>query len=510
MNNSCDNLLSSLKQIDGSLGDVRLTSATYNQTDNALEIIVVSDVAIDSDGVDFLIKSIKKELPKNVSVNVTAKKSICDKKIAKMAIIKYITDNCFEVAHMITSEDVKVLVADKRVVYEISLSDEIANFFERTSIIPTMEEYLSRHYSNDFEGKILRTVKDVASQEFEIETIDENNLEKLTTRYVKVNNVMKFLDDKTYDMAVYIADGENTLGQVYFAGMVTSKEERETKNKKPYFVITLDDGSGKISGKFFTNDKNKIKKMEKVEVGSIIIMRGNNELFNGSPSLMIKGLHFCEFPKNFKSQEKPSKKAPDKYSVVFPKKTITTKQDNFFTVEFEYPDEVKNAEFTVVDLESTGTDVVNDKITEIGAVKIVNGKIVEEFQTLVNPEVHISDRIVELTGIDDDLVKDAPTIDKVFPDFFKFLGDSVFIAHNTDFDYRFIKNVGKSLGYTIKNDYIDTLALSRKVLPSLSRHRLNDVCGYFGIVFHHHRALSDAFATAEMFLELKKDKKSYN
>ena len=184
--------------------------------------------------------------------------------------------------------------------------------------------------------------------------------------------------------------------------------------------------------------------------------------------------------------------------MVFPEKTVTTKQDNFFTVEFEYPDEIKNTVFTVVDLESTGTDVVNDKITEIGAVKIVNGKIVEQFQTLVNPEVHISDRIVELTGIDDDLVKDAPTIDKVFPDFFKFLGDSV------------IKNVGKSLGYVIKNEYIDTLALSRKFLPTFSRHRLNDVCGYFGIVFHHHRALSDAFATAEMFLELKKDKKSYN
>lgn len=510
MNNSCDNLLQSLKLIDGSLGDIRLTSATYNATQNSLSVIIVSDVAIDSDGVDFLVRSIQKELPNGVSVEVTSKKSICDKKIAKMAIQKYVNDNCFEVANMINGDDIKVLVADKRVVYEIYMPNEIADFFERTSILSNMETYLSRHYSNDFEGKIIRTVKEISNQNFEIETIDESQLEKVTTRYVKVNNVMKFLDDKTYDTAVYIADGENTLGQVYFAGMVTSKEERETKNKKPYFVLTLDDGSGKVSGKFFTNDKNKIKKMEKVEVGSIIIMRGDNELFNGSPSLMIKGLHFCEFPKNYKVEEKPSKKAPDNYSVVFPEKTVTTKQDNFFTVEFEYPDEIKNTVFTVVDLESTGTDVVNDKITEIGAVKIVNGKIVEQFQTLVNPEVHISDRIVELTGIDDDLVKDAPTIDKVFPDFFKFLGDSVFVAHNTDFDYRFIKNVGKSVGYVIKNEYIDTLALSRKVLPTLSRHRLNDVCGYFGIVFHHHRALSDAFATAEMFLELKKDKKSYN
>ena len=510
MNNSCDNLLNSLKQIDGSLGDIRLSSATYNSKENTLDIIVVSDIAIDSDGVDFLVNSISKQLPNGIKISIIAKKSICDKKIAKMAISKYIKDNCFEVAHLITDEDIKVLFADKRVVYEISLSDEIAGFFERTAIISRMEDYLSRNYSNDFEGKIVINQRDSVIEEYKIETVDENSLEKASTRYVKVNNVMKFLDDKVYDMAVYIADGENTLGQVYFAGMITSKEQRETKNNKPYFVLTLDDGSGKISGKFFTNDKNKLKKMEKVEVGSIVIIRGNNELFNDSPSLMIKGLNFCEFPKNYKALEKPSKKAPENYSVVFPEKTEITKQDNFFTVEFEYPEEFKNSVYTVVDFETTGTDIINDKITEIGAVKIVNGKIVEKFQTLVNPGVHISDRIVEITGIDDELVKDAPTIDKVFPDLFKFLGDSIFVAHNTDFDYRLIKNVGKNLGYIIKNDYIDTLALSRKVLPSLSRHRLNDVCGHFGIVFNHHRALSDAFATAEMFLELKKDKKSYN
>ena len=133
MNNSCDNLLQSLKLIDGSLGDIRLTSATYNATENSLSVIIVSDVAIDSDGVDFLVRSIQKELPNGVSVEVTSKKSICDKKIAKMAIQKYVNDNCFEVANMINGDDIKVLVADKRVVYEIYMPNEIADFFERTS-----------------------------------------------------------------------------------------------------------------------------------------------------------------------------------------------------------------------------------------------------------------------------------------------------------------------------------------------------------------------------------------
>ena len=220
---------------------------------------------------------------------------------------------------------------------------------------------------------------------------------------------------------------------------------------------------------------------------------------------MIKGLNLCEFPPNFKLEEKQSKKAPKEYSLVFPKKIEITKQADLFSLSKKLDEEILNTEYTVVDIETTGTDVLNDKITEIGAVKIKNGNIVEQFQVLVNPKVHISDKIVELTGIDDELVKDCPTLDMVFPDFFKFLGDSVFIAHNADFDYRFLKNAGKEFGYVIKNDFIDTLALARKKLPQLKHHKLNVVCDHYNIVFQHHRALSDALATAEMYLELIKE-----
>ena len=97
-----------------------------------------------------------------------------------------------------------------------------------------------------------------------------------------------------------------------------------------------------------------------------------------------------------------------------------------------------------------------------------------------------------------------PKIHEVYPDFIKFLGDGIFVAHNADFDYRFLKNAGKDLGYYLENDYEDTLIISRKVLPSLPNHKLNTVCGHFGIEFRHHRALSDAFATAEAFIELNK------
>ena len=102
--------------------------------------------------------------------------------------------------------------------------------------------------------------KEEKSQNFDIETVSDASLESLTTRFLKVNNVLKYCDDKLYDMATYIADGENTLGTVYFAGIVVSKEERQSKNGNTYYTLTLDDKSGKISGKFFPRDKNKLKK----------------------------------------------------------------------------------------------------------------------------------------------------------------------------------------------------------------------------------------------------------
>ncbi len=506
MRNACDDLIDVIKNIKTSLGDLRLNSAFYSKFSNTLSVNLVSDVAVDCDGVEFIKKSILEKFNNNILVEILVRKSICDKDIAKNTIYSYINNNCFSVAHTINKDNIIVFSSNKKITFEIVLQEEIANYFERTNFLDDLCEYLSRQFSNYFEGKIRIDNSQVQKEvEYQIESVNKDQLEDNNFRYIKVDCATKYLDDKIYDLAVYIADGIESLGSVYFMGKVISKEERQTQKGKPYFIITIDDTSGRVSGKFFTSDKNKLKKLEKISEGSVIILRGENELFQGRASLMIKGINLCEFPPNFKLQEKQSKKAPDKYSLVFPMKVEITKQADLFSISNKYDDEFLNNEYVVVDIETTGTDVINDKITEIGAVKIKNGNIVEQFQTLVNPKVHISDRIVELTGITDELVKDAPTLDMVFPDFFKFLGDGVFVAHNADFDYRFLKNAGKELGYIIKNDYVDTLALARKKLPKLKHHKLNVVCDYYNIVFRHHRALSDALATAEMYLELIKE-----
>ena len=160
----------------------------------------------------------------------------------------------------------------------------------------------------------------------------------------------------------------------------------------------------------------------------------------------------------------------------------------------------------VFDVETTGTDVMNQGITEIGAVKIVNGKIVEQFASLIKPDYPISAEITALTGIDENLVKDSPKISAVMPDFIKFIEGATLVAHNAEFDVKFLKRFATAEDYVVTNPIIDTLEMARKYLPQLKKHKLNVVADYFGIIFHHHRALSDAYATAEVLIELMKIK----
>lgn len=160
--------------------------------------------------------------------------------------------------------------------------------------------------------------------------------------------------------------------------------------------------------------------------------------------------------------------------------------------------------FVVFDIETTGLSKENDKITEIGAVKVENGMITERFSTFVNPERQLSDEIVKLTNITDDMLKDAPKIDTVLPEFLKFCGNSVLVAHNASFDVGFIRNNAKALHMpSVDNTVLDTLELSRTLLPELKKHKLDIVAEHLGVSLEgHHRAVNDAEATAEIFVKL--------
>ena len=159
-----------------------------------------------------------------------------------------------------------------------------------------------------------------------------------------------------------------------------------------------------------------------------------------------------------------------------------------------------DGEYCVLDLETTGLSFRTEKITEVGIIKIRNGEVIDEFECFVNPEKPIPQEVVEVTHITDDMVKDAETIDKVIPKIIDFIGDSVLVAHNADFDIGFLKHNFAEYGYSLDNTYIDTLRLAKVIFPDMKRYKLGLIADKLDIVVEvAHRALDDVKTLVAVF-----------
>jgi DNA polymerase III epsilon subunit family exonuclease len=179
------------------------------------------------------------------------------------------------------------------------------------------------------------------------------------------------------------------------------------------------------------------------------------------------------------------------------------------TVELQQDDShaglLKDLDFVVVDVEATGAKTPPNRLIELGAYRIRGGRIVDKFLSLVNPEIPIPRFVASLTGISNDMVKNAPVFADLAPKWLDFVSDSVLVAHNAPFDTSFLNHEISRVypGHRMVNPHLCTVRLSRRALPDLSNHRLDTIANHFSIpIISRHRAGSDALATAEIFLIL--------
>ncbi len=171
---------------------------------------------------------------------------------------------------------------------------------------------------------------------------------------------------------------------------------------------------------------------------------------------------------------------------------------------FNYNDESEttfsDSEFIIFDIETTGLSPKTCGITQIGALKYVGGEIIGKFDTFVNPNMPIPANITELTGITDDMVKDAPSEEDAVRRFLEFCGDSVLVAHNANFDVSFIRRVAVEYNISFNNPYLDTVALSRYINSDLKKHTLDTLAKYYNLgEFDHHKADADTEMLAKIF-----------
>ena len=174
--------------------------------------------------------------------------------------------------------------------------------------------------------------------------------------------------------------------------------------------------------------------------------------------------------------------------------------DNVTSVYDAKEQKIDETTYCVLDIETTGISRFTEKITEFGIMKVKNGEVIDTFESFVNPEKSIPPRVVEVTNITDDMVKDAETIDKVMPKVIEFVGDSVVVAHNANFDVGFIKYNAELLGLNFNNTYIDTLALAKELFPDFKKYKLGIIAEKLGIkVDVAHRALADVETLVAVF-----------
>ncbi|WP_337969768.1 PolC-type DNA polymerase III [Virgibacillus salexigens] len=166
--------------------------------------------------------------------------------------------------------------------------------------------------------------------------------------------------------------------------------------------------------------------------------------------------------------------------------------------------DLETGTYIVFDVETTGLSAVYDTIIELAAVKVHQGEIIDRFESFANPHHPLSQTTIDLTGITDDMVENAPEVDDVVKDFHEWMGDGILVAHNASFDMGFLNQGFKKINYEkASNAVIDTLELARFLFPQLKNHRLNTLCKHLDIeLTQHHRAIYDAEATGYLLWKL--------
>lgn len=287
-------------------------------------------------------------------------------------------------------------------------------------------------------------------------------------------------------------------------------ENGEIKYERKLYKFVLEDFTGQMSCVYFSNKETQAK-AEKLDTDSVIIVRGNleDDKFSGGLVLSVKDINYCTIPDNLEEYIEYRKEKPF-YEFVKPEKVVTYKQDDLmsFMEQDEVPEYLKGKTYVCYDFETTGLHYEKgDRIIEIGAVKIVDGKITERFMTYVDPEKPIPPESSAISGIVDEDVKGAPKDYEALQDFYKFTRGAILTGYNIiNFDMVFLIGQGKSCRWNFDNEVEDVYRFAQKYVNGVKNYKLGTIAEKLGVVLDNaHRAVYDALATAEVFLKIAKD-----
>lgn len=445
--------------------------------------------------------------------------------------------------------------------YDEIISDEIRKFIGKSYKINFIDDLSQEELDKLKEEMKLRESK-ILEEEAKISrprpiiasNISNNTNEKADKKGNKDSSLILGRSSKIKDSIISIRDISPDEGRVAIEGEIFDIDSRDLQSGKTLISFNIYDGTSSITCKSFIKEgegQEVFSRLKKVQ-GVRLVGNAGYSTFSQEIEIIANTLIEISIAKREKRQDRAQEKrvelhmhtkmsqmdgmsraedlirramnwgmksiAITDHGVVqaFPEAHKLLGRDNpdmkvIYGVEaYLAPDKkpsVTNAKgqdldtsYCVLDLETTGFSAVTEKITEIGVMKLKEGVVIDKFSCFVNPEKPIPQRVVEITNITDDMVKNAETIDKVFPKFLDFIQGSVLVAHNAEFDIGFLKQNASLLGYEFDFTYIDTLSLAKDIFPEYKTYKLGRIAKNLGIkVEVAHRALDDVDTTVKVF-----------
>lgn len=446
-----------------------------------------------------VLTALKELLPSTLDISVEYIKSYVDVERATKTLYDYFVEH----HPSIDSKFIKAQVDIVDGIINIKLTVNKLHYDFIMSTVDALKDYFGKNYCNECKIELLEELLDI---DFDIPIV-RSTTEYYIKRRIDISITEHISGKKIMIEPKYIVDKKDEEKDAVFAGKIVEYTRRESKKTGfPYYVISIDDTTGRLIAKAFTRSENSAV-YDKLKVGDTIVVQGDlsYDSYSNAAVLMVRSMATCTINNESIILTKPYKTSDEYYRVIKPYDYVSNKQVDLFTMNVEtvIPECYIGKDFVVFDLETTGLDLKSTEVIEIAAVKIRDGKIIECFSSFCKPSQPISEKITEITHITDAMVAKAPLFKDVFPDFYKFTRGAALVAHNSSYDMGYIMREAKDLNYYIDNTVFDTISLAKKSKRIYNNYSLASICATEKIVNEGaHRAIYDALATAELFLIL--------
>ena len=452
--------------------------------------------------------AIKDIVPQNVSLHIKYDKVLVSREVVIRHIADYIREKYLKLFDgKYIPRDIKVQIEGDTVFINIPVDKNILYYCENKGVKENLTGYLNSKYAskNEITFKGIEIKED---KEFKLNAprkiVDDG--------IVEIEKGLPILGQVTPFAPIYISKYTKPCVDATVCGFVVSEEKKVAKTGRAYFKFSIKDPTGAVMNCIYFYRKNQKKcTIESMKEGQDVVVTGElvEDTFSKGLTMFVKSVSHCIIDVE-KTQKKIHfmKKQIQKMNVAEPVPYIDENKDKKYTLFDEVPylcPLLRDGEFTVFDLETTAQSNMDEqKIIEIGAVRIKNGFIESTFQTLVDPEEPIALLSQNLCHIDDDMVSDAPFIQDAIGPFIKYALNSTLVGQNIiHFDTPIVKREAEKYGYVLDNKQLDTLNMAREGILGLKSYSLSSLCDYFNVVNETpHRALSDALATAKIFIKL--------